>query len=269
MSLQGKRPDELEDAAPPRLLDDPTSSALVRHDLSNAAGAAPNYDAAAGLLALQAALGATAKVATAGSAATSATASTTSTAAKGGLAFKLAIAGALSAVALVGAAMLFWPSHDLPPPAQRAPAAQHAPAAAPHIPRSAGASEVPVLAAPALTEAPAVAEPPLQPQPQARAEATVSQGPRDRAAEEIAQLAQIKALVKGAPARALRLAEQGHRQFSEGYLHHEREGLAIIALHALGRRDEAHARAQRYLARYPHSSLSERVRALETDGPKP
>lgn len=90
-----------------------------------------------------------------------------------------------------------------------------------------------------------------------------SAAPRDRAAAEIAQLARIKAAVRSAPARAVRLAEQGHRQFGEGYLHHEREGLAIVALHALGRGAEARVRAERYLARYPHSPLSERVRALQ------
>lgn len=92
---------------------------------------------------------------------------------------------------------------------------------------------------------------------------------RDHAAAEIALLAEIKAAIDRAPARALRLAEQGQRRFGDGYLHHEREGLAIVALHALGRRDEAAARASAYLARYPHSSMSERVRALEPKGSAP
>ena len=36
---------------PPRLVDDPSTSSLVRADLENVAGIAPGYDAAAGLAA--------------------------------------------------------------------------------------------------------------------------------------------------------------------------------------------------------------------------
>jgi len=256
MTAHGKRPDELgaDFGAPARLVDDPATSALVRQDLANVASTAPSYDAAAGLVALHAVLGAGAKVA-AGATSSAGTA----TAVKGAFGLKLIIAGTVGAIAIASAVVVTQvPRSDPPAEPRRAPAAQpkhHQPAA-------------PVLA-PAIPAAPLPQEPgavPAQPEPVARPDhvtSLVSPGQRDRAAAEVALLAQIKAEIERAPARALRLAEQGQRRFGDGYLHHEREGLAIVALHALGRRDQAAARARVYLARYPHSSMSERVRALE------
>jgi hypothetical protein len=75
------------------------------------------------------------------------------------------------------------------------------------------------------------------------------------ARREIAQLGRIKALLARDPARAYRLAQQGHRSFARGVLRHEREGLAVLALFDLNRRPHAARRAQAFLARYPDSPL--------------
>jgi len=56
------------------------------------------------------------------------------------------------------------------------------------------------------------------------------------------------------------LVDDGNRTFAAGLLGDEREVNAIAALLALGRRDEAEARARRFLDDHPKSALSERVR---------
>lgn len=256
MSDQGKRSRDLGafDAAPPRLIEDAATSALVRRDLANVASAAASYDAAAGLVALQAAIGT-------GAAAAGASGTGGATALKAALKLKLAIAAGVGAVTIASAVVVIQPPRsEAPVSSRRAPNAQQPPS------RSA-VHAVPAAGAP---DAPSVARAPveLKTQPD-QAPPPVSPAQRDRAAAEIALLAQIKAAIDRAPARALRLAEQGQRRFGHGYLHHEREGLAIVALHALGRRDEAQARASAYLARYPHSPMSDRVRALIVKGGAP
>ena len=62
------------------------------------------------------------------------------------------------------------------------------------------------------------------------------------------------------PARALSLIEAAAREFPDGALVQEREGYAILALLALGRRAEAEERAADYLERWPMGPLSRRVR---------
>jgi hypothetical protein len=259
MSAHGKRPGDLGtvDAAPPRLIEDAATSALVRQDLANVASAAPSYDAAAGLLALQAAIGTGATVAAGASGTGGATALKTAL----GLKLKLAIAGGVGAVAIASAVVVIQPPRgEAPVSPRRVPSAQQQPS------RSA-VHAVPAAVAP---DAPSVVPAPIEPATQPdQAPTAVSPAQHDRAAAEIALLAQIKAVIDRAPARALRLAEQGQRRFGHGYLHHEREGLAIVALQALGRRDEAQARASAYLARYPHSPMSDRVRALIVQGATP
>lgn len=266
MTTSGNGPEDELAGPPQRLIEDSASSSQLRHDLENAASAHAHYDAAAGLLALQAALGTGAKVA-AGASATGAAAKTSAWAAKGALGLKLAIASGVGAVAITSAVYLnATPAR--PKPEARPPAALDVPRQparpadkpAPHVPQP---PSTPVVD-PVAPDAPALdALSNLEPVPHRKA--LVSSGaPRDRAGAEIAQLAQIKAALERSPRRALRLAEQGNRQFGEGYLHHEREGLAILALAALDRDQEARARAKTFLARYPHSPLSERVRALLT-----
>jgi hypothetical protein len=60
----------------------------------------------------------------------------------------------------------------------------------------------------------------------------------------------------GEPAQVLEQVARHQRQFPHGHLIEEREALAIRALLALGRSDEAKARAAAFRAAYPHSFLT-------------
>jgi len=81
-------------------------------------------------------------------------------------------------------------------------------------------------------------------------------------AQEVAQLAQVKALLEVDPARALALAQRGHELFAEGALYEEREAMALLALGRLGRTEALRVRAERFLVRYPTSAFHERIRGL-------
>lgn len=69
-------------------------------------------------------------------------------------------------------------------------------------------------------------------------------------------VAQARRSLTSAPAKTLELTAQGAKEFPHGQLVEEREALAIRALAALDRIDEARQRAQRFLrahARGPHA----------------
>jgi len=61
------------------------------------------------------------------------------------------------------------------------------------------------------------------------------------------------------PARTLALAEEHLRRYPHGILDQEREALRIEALVALGRMDDAEARAQAFAAAYPNSPHRGRI----------
>ena len=72
------------------------------------------------------------------------------------------------------------------------------------------------------------------------------------------------------PAQALALAEEAERDFPRGQLVEERRAIAIRALIALGRRDEAQRRAEPFLAEYGRGAHAAAVRrALEDGGETP
>jgi hypothetical protein len=72
------------------------------------------------------------------------------------------------------------------------------------------------------------------------------------------------------PARALALAEEAERDFPRGQLVEERRAIAIRALIALGRLDEAQRRAEPFLAEYGRGAHAAAVRrALEDAGEAP
>jgi hypothetical protein len=73
----------------------------------------------------------------------------------------------------------------------------------------------------------------------------------------------VGALRNGHPREALDLAEQHARQFPAGQLAEEREVVAIEALLALGRTDEARTRTARFRARFPESPEGARLTAKE------
>ncbi|HSO39738.1 MAG TPA: hypothetical protein VLT33_44735, partial [Labilithrix sp.] len=64
------------------------------------------------------------------------------------------------------------------------------------------------------------------------------------------------ALARGRAADALAAADEHRRLFARGRLSEEREELAIRALRAAGRSDEARARAKAFLKAYPSSIYS-------------
>jgi hypothetical protein len=232
--------------APLRLLDDPAAPAALRADLARLRGAASGFDVDRGLRAFDArlaALSAAPAVAAAGATGTMV----------GG-----AIAGALLALAVVGAAVGVSAYHDR----QARPAAAAAPSAP--APPAAGVEVAPAPLAP-LPEAtrPPAALPASSTPASPRASPTAPVG-EDGLAGEIEDLQRAWRLVGSSPAEALALAEAGHRRFPHGQLYPEREMVAITALYRLGRRAEARARADRFLAAHPGSPFGERLRKLES-----
>lgn len=249
---------------PRRLLDDAALPRALRDDLTRARVLPYAYDARVGLAALQGALAglavpaaaaaASASQGPAAGAASTAAVASSSTAPAAGAAAVLAGAGAgvklgMSAgvAALVAASVFVATERDAP---QRA---VHT-----FVQPGGGATSNPRPAAPAVR---AVAPEPARaqlPVHETTAPAPAAAMPRTQPPalrREVAQLGRVKALLPREPARAYRLAQQGHRRFARGVLHHEREGLAVLALFALDRRAQAEQRARAFLARYPDSPL--------------
>lgn len=79
-------------------------------------------------------------------------------------------------------------------------------------------------------------------------------------ADEARLLLQARRALATDPARALELADAHARRFPRGTLAQEREVLAVRALAALGRHEQARARAARFEARYPGSTHLAAVR---------
>jgi hypothetical protein len=121
-------------------------------------------------------------------------------------------------------------------------AAPPAPVVAPVVTASA-ASVVPAATAP-VPDVPPGARPTAA--PSASSSLSVERGVLDDARA---------ALSSGDAARALRLSDEHLRRFPKAQLGEEREALAIQSLVALGRYDEARARAARFRTAAPHSLL--------------
>lgn len=86
-----------------------------------------------------------------------------------------------------------------------------------------------------------------------------------RLEREMQMLAVTQRVLASDPARALRLSEQGEREFAGSMLSAERRQLGLLALVKLGRLDEARRAGRPFLARYPKAPWSERLRrALAT-----
>jgi hypothetical protein len=260
---------------PIRLRDDPQTPLELRADLQRSASAAPEYDVAAGLIGLQAAIGAplpsigssAASSAGSGSAASSgaAASATAGAGAKVGALSALSV-GSIKAVlvgvvATGGAAALtsMWldgSRTDMVPVAADQRPAPHSNSSARAVadPRVA----VPQAAAPRDTVQAARPAPYLAPVPP-----VVTDDPTQAALRsEITQLGRVKALVDEDPARAYELVRAGQREFPSGILRHEREALAVRALWNMGSREAARREARRFLERYPQSPLRPRIEQL-------
>lgn len=70
------------------------------------------------------------------------------------------------------------------------------------------------------------------------------------------------ALLRGRPADALKLAREHEARFLDGELAEDREFLIASALRDTGHADEARARAQKFLERYPKSPLRPAVEKM-------
>lgn len=141
----------------------------------------------------------------------------------------------------------------------------------------------PILRAPAAMDPPAVVEPaslasrPIvatAPKPVSRDRGSRTVAPPvapapddaanldDRIAREAAQIREIRTdLAAGRAAAALRGCDAGDAEFDDGVFALEREGLRVLSLFALGRRDQASSAATRYLDAHPQGPLASKIRA--------
>lgn len=224
--------------APQRWLDDPTASAQLKRELSQLEAAGVPYDTEAGWASLQSAIDT-------GASGLAGTAAATTTSGLAPIALKLVLlatlgGGVIGTVHWLGAEPVAAPS-----------------ASAPSQP---SAADEPVdHTAPLVTEAPApVVERTEEPEPRSKPKLA----PASR--REIAQLTRIRALLKRDPAAAHRALLAAQREFPDGLLTEEREGLDAIALARSGDLERARTQAHRFIARYPKSPLRPQLERLLT-----
>lgn len=158
----------------------------------------------------------------------------------------------LSAGAILGAS-----GHALMDRPERTPASNTAAAASPApVPTP---TPTPTIAEPATAEPPPPtgttdAAPTLSPPTRAQRSADASNTSGSRVTEERADLDVARAaLAHGRPDSCLDGLRSHVRTYGNGHFAEERESLFIQALVALDRRDEARARAQRFMETYPNS----------------
>lgn len=180
-----------------------------------------------------------------GDALAASTGSASSAAAGVPVAIKLAIVAAIGGSVALGASWLG--REEAPPPVARsaAPAARSAP------PPAAEVAPPGPVAAPEAAPAPAPVE-----------SAAVPRRAPPASNREIAQLVRIRAALERDPAAAHRLIRAAQREFPQGMLREEREGLDVIALFRMGGARRAREQAERFIERYPRSPLRPRVERI-------
>ncbi|MEM9456109.1 MAG: hypothetical protein AAGF11_18145 [Myxococcota bacterium] len=82
----------------------------------------------------------------------------------------------------------------------------------------------------------------------------------DSVLREARMVAKARSQLSRDPQRALALVQQAEKEFPYGQLVEERRAIAIQALVALGRKDEAHRQADAFLARYGRGAHAAAVR---------
>lgn len=114
-----------------------------------------------------------------------------------------------------------------------------------------------------------VATPPgeaASPRPRARPPASRSTSAvSDLLRDEMEITARSRRSLARRPARALALALEGNRRFADGLFVEERDAIAVLALAALDRNEEARGRGARFLRSHPRGPFSERVRRAIED----
>ncbi|MBN9162876.1 MAG: hypothetical protein J0I07_18065 [Myxococcales bacterium] len=252
---------------PRRLIDDPDVSTSIREALAGERTSESLVDVEAGWTKLRAAAS-SARVGAVLAEPPATSPPATSTPATAGAKLGLGTSRLLKwgiAISTMAAAGLSWTVLDSPTPTESPTAPQGELAAheaagptleQPKAPTaSEGAAEAPVVSVNALPSAPTAKAP----------RATTTPRPAalddDALREELEQIRQIRSLLDRDPAAALALSVDGQRRFSNGHLVEEREGLSVIALARLGRRDAARTKARAFASRYPKSTLVDRIEA--------
>lgn len=92
--------------------------------------------------------------------------------------------------------------------------------------------------------------------------AVASAAPEPPSEPEVALVARAHRALSSSPATALTLCDEHQARFAHGELAPEREVIAIGALAALGRRDDARARADRFRASHPGSAYLRRIEVV-------
>jgi len=155
-------------------------------------------------------------------------------------------------------------SDDEPMPVSlHVPPAEHAEVTTPSPPKSIAVTDlpsVPVLPAPAARPQ---AAPTAEPARAAAASSTaLAASTTPGLQDELRAIdAARAAFVEHAPAVALERVESYRRRFPSGHFMDEAEALEIQSLAALGRNEDARARAERFLAARPASPYAQRVRS--------
>jgi hypothetical protein len=247
--------------APPRLIDDPSVAPELRADLERTAATKYEYDVAAGLAGLHVAIGsAGGGLPPTDAGAGGQAAAQGAAAAKGSLLGATSVKVALVSVATaVTVAIVALPKLGTEP--RRAPTAAEQRKAAPAV------SAQPAAESPLAPEAPIAAQEPgaaVTPKP------AIPQAPHLRKAtdpdralrREIELVGEMKAVLEADPGRAYALSQEANREIGRGMLFEEREALATLALHGLGKTEQAALRARAFLIRYPKSSLRERLEPI-------
>lgn len=253
---------------PIRFRDDPQRAKMLRDDLRAAATATPAaLDLAAGMAKLESSLQQAASAGTTGAGATAA-----GSAAPSATAGILWFGSVLGLAGIVVAAILVTTRDDV--------------GSAPHsVSVQQPRRSVSPTAPPATSASTANESPAAQPSPRANAEAPVaSPGPRraerlgragaetaaapdlDLITREIELVARARVLLAADPAAALAAAETARSESPDGPLAEEREALAILALNAIGRREEARRSATAYLERWPSGTQRARIQDVLDEG---
>jgi hypothetical protein len=225
--------------APQRWLEDPTASAELKRELSRLEAARVSYDTEAGWAALQGVLDESVAGLAGSAAATGAPSSLVPLLSK--LVLLAAIGGgAIATVAWLGTERGPAPRASTP----SSPASVAATAAVPATPPKSPVASAPIVAV-------------MEPTALEEAKPAVPDSRR-----EIAQLMRIRTLLKRDPAAAHRAIVDAQREFPDGLLREEREGLDAIALARSGERTRARQQAERFIERYPKSPLRPRLERL-------
>jgi hypothetical protein len=214
----------------------------------------------------------------AGTGATSAGAAAAVATVTGGVGLKV-IAGMLVGVAVAGGGVVALRRAPAPHAEARAavapapvvvvPASPAGLASAPGPSVQAARGESAVDFAVPVTSLPVAVPLPVRPSPAAASAAPVASpsvaaaAPAEAPIEsEISLLQAAKAALHDDPATALALSDRHAARFAGGALAQEREVIAIEALLALGRGDEARDRGARFVRDFPHSAHRLRIESL-------